>query len=770
MQLQVGVLPEEVTGFVGRRAELARLAGLLAEARLVTAIGPGGVGKTRVSLRAAALAAVGYRDGVYLAELSELHDAELLPHTVADCLGLPQSDAQLDAVLGFLRERQLLLILDTCEHLLDGCAMLADVILRTAPGVTVLATSRQSLDVPGEHTCAIPPLPVADDAVALFAQRAAAVVAGFAVTKGNRADVIRVCQRLDGIPLAIELAAVRLRALSLPELAGRLESRFGVLAGGRRTALPRHKTLRTAIEWSHDLCTPAERQLWARLSVFAGSFGVAAAEEVCGGASNDASPGRDEVLGALIGLVDKSVVLRQEGDDGARYRLLDTLREFGAEQLAAAGAEADLRTRHVARYLAMAEHFAEHVFDDEVAQYRAVVREHANIRAALEYALILPGQDSAAARLITALHVYWDISDSDTECLYWLARILDRFPGPSAERAEVLLLRCHLRTDTQADGREGIAIAEQLGESLIAARGYLYLNMSLIQADELEEARQMGAIADDRLREAGDRFDLLYLDAQMAQLHAFAGEPELALERCELGLRRTAGSGEVWQTSYLHQMAGFALLQQDRNEEGAEALCKALTMKAELDDFVGVAMCLEMIGWQAARLHRYDRAAWLLGAAAAQFERPGDQTIDDYPFMLERHRQAETAACDALGADRYAERYRAGYEHPLQQLLPLVTGDADKLPPAEAAPASAGDRAPLTSREREIAAMVAAGLSNRDIAEQLVISKRTVDAHVEHIYTKLDISSRVQLTNWLMDYGDQKLERGHGGQPGQRLP
>jgi non-specific serine/threonine protein kinase len=269
----------------------------------------------------------------------------------------------------------------------------------------------------------------------------------------------------------------------------------------------------------------------------------------------------------------------------------------------------------------------------------------------------------------------------------------------------------------------------------------------------------MGAIADDRLREAGDRFDLLYLDAQMAQLHAFAGEPELALERCELGLRRTAGSGEVWQTSYLHQMAGFALLQQDRNEEGAEALCKALTMKAELDDFVGVAMCLEMIGWQAARLHRYDRAAWLLGAAAAQFERPGDQTIDDYPFMLERHRQAETAACDALGADRYAERYRAGYEHPLQQLLPLVTGDADKLPPAEAAPASAGDRAPLTSREREIAAMVAAGLSNRDIAEQLVISKRTVDAHVEHIYTKLDISSRVQLTNWLMDYGDQKLER-----------
>jgi non-specific serine/threonine protein kinase len=414
-----GGLPAEVTGFVGRRAELAQLTGLLQTARLVTVTGPGGVGKTRVAFRAAALAAGRYPDGVRLVELSGLRDAELLPRNVAAGLGLPQSDSQLDAVLDSLHERQLLLILDTCEHLLDACAMFADAVLRACPGVTVLATSRQPLDVPGEHSCPVPPLPVPDspksasrapssrgpaedesgDAVELFAQRAAAAVPGFAVTAGNRAVVIRVCRRLDGIPLAIELAAVRLRALPLEQLAERLESRFRVLGGGRRSGLPRHQTLRTAIEWSHDLCTPAERALWARLSVFAGAFDVAAAEDVCA----DASLVREDVVEALVGLVDKSVLLRED-DGGTRYRLLDTLREFGGEQLAASGGEPEFQARHVTRYLAMAEHFGNHVFDDDqLGRYRAVRREHADIRAAIQYALALPGGDGEAARLVTAM-------------------------------------------------------------------------------------------------------------------------------------------------------------------------------------------------------------------------------------------------------------------------------------------------------------------------------------------------------------------------------
>jgi len=285
-------LPAEVTGFVGRQQELDALSGLLHTARLVTVTGPGGIGKTRVALRAAAQAASQFSDGSCLVELSGLSDPELLANTIASCLDLPEQDArsQLDAITRYLRDRQLLLIMDTCEHLVGACAMLIATLLRATSRVTVLATSRQALSVPGEHAYAIPPLPVpaADaswtaggDAVELLTQRASAAVPGFTVTAANRADIIRLCRRLDGIPLAIELAAVRLRALPLPALADRMDVHFSMLSGGRG-AMRRHQTLDLAIGWSYDLCTPAEQLLWARLSVFAGSFAAAAAEEVCG--------------------------------------------------------------------------------------------------------------------------------------------------------------------------------------------------------------------------------------------------------------------------------------------------------------------------------------------------------------------------------------------------------------------------------------------------------------------------------------------------------
>ena len=327
--------PDGFTDFVGRRGELGHISTLLERCRLVTVVGPGGVGKTRVALVAAAQAVDTYPDGVWIVELSGLRDPELLVNTVGGVLGLPEQDARpkLDAVLGYLRDRQLLMILDTCEHMLDASATLIQAVLREAPGVTFLATSRQPLDTAGEHIFQIQPLPVPDsdaavlfdgDAVELFALRAAVAVPDFTLTAANSGDVIRLCRRLDGIPLALELAAVQLRALPLPELTRRLDHRFGVLTGGRPGAVPRHETLRTAIEWSHELCSLAERRLWARLSVFAGTFSLAAAEEVCAEVELE----RSEVVNALIGLVDKSVVLRE----GERYRMLDTLREFGAER------------------------------------------------------------------------------------------------------------------------------------------------------------------------------------------------------------------------------------------------------------------------------------------------------------------------------------------------------------------------------------------------------------------------------------------------------
>ena len=287
---QQGQLPIETTGFVGREAELARLSALLEQARLITVTGPGGVGKSRLALRAAATAAPGFADGVCLVELSALREPGLLVHTVASALGLPEQAqvSHLDAVLAHLCDRHLLLILDTCEHLVDACAMFAEAVIARAPHVTMLATSREPLDVSGENTCPVRPLPVPrhrdggmspGSAVDLFIQRASAAVPGFTVTPDDLPELVRLCRRLDGIPLAIELAAVRLRALPLAELARRLDQRLALLTSGHRGS--RHRTLRDAISWSHDLCTPVERTMWARLSVFAGPFTMSAAEEVC---------------------------------------------------------------------------------------------------------------------------------------------------------------------------------------------------------------------------------------------------------------------------------------------------------------------------------------------------------------------------------------------------------------------------------------------------------------------------------------------------------
>src|SRR3984885_9767356 len=308
-----GQLPVETTSFVPRAAEGARRSALLRHARLVTVTGPAGVGKTRLALRAAARAAPGFADGACLAELAAVAEPGLLVPAVAGALGVgtPAGGSLHDAVLAHLADRQLLLILDTCEHLIDACAMFAEAVIARAPQVTMLATSREPLDVSGENACPVAPLPVprrydagsaAGTAVELFIQRASAAVPGYAFTPDDLPQVIRLCRRLDGLPLAIELAAIRLRALPVAELASRLDQRLA-LPAGRPGA--RHRRLRDAIGWSHDLCTPAEKALWACLSVFDGPFTMSAAEEVCGG---ELGPG--QVMPALIRLVDKSILVR----------------------------------------------------------------------------------------------------------------------------------------------------------------------------------------------------------------------------------------------------------------------------------------------------------------------------------------------------------------------------------------------------------------------------------------------------------------------------
>jgi len=833
-----GALPAEATALVGRRAELASLGVVLGHARLVTVTGPGGVGKTRVALRAAATAARRYTDGVCLVELSGLCGGELIAHTVAAALGLPESLPEnstrgtLDAVLDHLRDRRMLLVLDTCEHLVDACAMLCDLVLREAPGVTVLATSRQPLDVPGEYVFPIPPLPVPTqsvhpedgDAVALFAERAAAVVPGFTVDAGNRAAVVRLCRRLDGIPLAIELATVRLRAVTLDQLNDRLENRFTLLTGGRRTALPRHKTLHTAIAWSYDLCGARERLLWERLSVFAGGFDLAAAQEVC---ADERLP-REEVPAALIGLVDRSIVQCVEGPEAvsgrepvsgavpssgrrARYRLLDTLREFGAERLEESGEAGLLRARHVAHHARLARAFADHPLDsDQQRRYRELRDQHANLRTALSYALgdgtpeaaaedgpaphaatatTADGADAAdadaadathadaahahaadgepaddgvltAARIAADLWPYWQIAGLLGEGRHWLGRVLDRCREQCRERARALIVRGYLGTlygesaEAVRELEEGVDTAVACGDVLWSGRGEMYRQLALTLAGRHEEAAESARLAEERLRAVGDAVGLVNLESQISHMLTLGGRPDLAIPHLDAALALIPGEGERWMRSYTLFLGGTARYFLGDLERASVNTRRAVAMKFELGDVVGMAYCLDQLAWTAAGEGRPERAAWLIGAADPLWAKAG-RRLSGTAELEQVQLRTERELGRELGDEKFAEFRRFGAGLPPSAAVRAAADDVDLPSVAGTGPSAAGPFSgtaspvaaprPLTAREREVAELLGAGLSNGEIAERLLVPERAVDSHVEHILAKLGASSRRQI-------------------------
>ena len=530
------------------------------------------------------------------------------------------------------------------------------------------------------------------------------------MTEQNAPDVIRLCQRLDGIPLAIELAAVRLRELPLPDLVRRLDRRFALLTGGQPGALPRHQTLRTAIEWSHELCSPAERRLWARLSVFAGTFSLAAAEEVCAEVSLE----RPDVVSALVGLVDKSVVIRED----ERYRMLDTLREFGAQRLAESGELASCRERHIARYLAKARYFGVHFADaDQMDRYRELRETHPNLRAALEYALELDDETAEAdeagnwpamaavasasvvtsvaaeerwrsgADLACSLYGYWQISGLLGEGGYWLTKTLDRFTEPGPERARALVNRGFLRSfmgdigSALADCEAGTAMAVALGDDAVSARGYQHTMLTLTFLGRHDEAAQAVEEARARLRACDDVAGELMLLAQLAHLHQLAGRPAESVAVCEEGLALLGpGAGERWVTTYLHAVCGFALFQMPGREADCEAvLRRALHGKQELGDVIGMAYALDVLGWLSVRTGSPAKGAWLLGAADPLWERGGSLRFSGTAIMEEFHRQAERSAREALGVADYAVSYAAGTGYVRERLNAGPGGGALRL-------------------------------------------------------------------------------------------
>ncbi|GGN33214.1 ATP-binding protein [Streptomyces fuscichromogenes] len=932
-------LPVETTSFVDRRDEQAAGRELLARARLVTFTGPGGVGKTRLAAHVAARVERAFPDGVRYVALAGLYDPALVPLAVADALGLHDHSERppLDTLVEQLRDRRLLLVVDNCEHLLAACAALAAALLHGTTGVRILATSRHRLGLTEEHLMEVRPLPVPDpdgdlsaaeshSALALFADRAAAVLPGFRLTPANRAAVARLCRRLDGLPLAIELAAVRMRVLGLDQLLARLDDRYRLLTAGSPAALPRHQTLRAAIDWSHELCTEREQSAWAHLSVLAGSFDLETAESVChdpktphdnrqpinppseatswgpksaewergsadrkpeavggatgpagrepaaadrkpgsvgreseavgrepgsvgresgsvgwesgsvgreseaggresGSADRKAGPGGREsgsgdreavpvgweseatdrkaeaadrkvgsvgreseaavwdpetvgwerefgggvfgvgregvelfdALEAVAGLVDKSVLVREESADGGgvRYRLLDTLRHYGLDRLRARpGAEAAARRRH-------RDHVQRHAAACEAAwfgpgQREIVARLRAdrdNLRAALDFSLTTPGEAGAGLRLAGTLWFHWHACGAPREGRYWLDRALDANPEPTVGRARALWVSALLAGSPEdltrglRRAREARALAERLGDPAEAAHADYVIGVVQLFADDLGAARAHYETTVARGPVPGQHLSLHGLDlVELACAYAFLGQPDRATAVCERALGLCEAHGEDWVRSYVLRVLALAHAVRADWRRAEPCAREALRRKREVHDVIGIGLTLDLLARIADGLGAAERTAVLLGGADRVWsdidrDRWGSSALNSARVRCESHSRA------VLGPGPYERAYARGAAFALAEVMAYALGEDPQPPPRPAELRATPVR--LTRRETEVAELVAEGLGNQQIADRLVIARRTAEGHVERILGKLGFSNRSQIAAWV---------------------
>ena len=763
-----GNLPAELTSFVGRRGELAEVRRLLAGSRLVTLTGVGGVGKTRLALWAADGLRRAFRDGVWLVRLDQLRDEALVAQAVAGALGLQDRAgyAPAAALADYLAGRQLLLVLDNCEHLVDAAAKLADLLLRAAPGLRVLATSRESLNITGETVLAVPPLQAPEagrrltvaelarfPAAGLFAERAAQVVPGFALTEANMAAVAGICRRLEGLPLAIELAAARLPVLSPEQIDARLGDRLGLLTRGSRTQPARQQTLRASIEWSYELCSPAERLLWARLSVFAGGCELDAAEGICA----DHRLAAADVLDLLAALAGKSILITAHGK-GVRYRLPETLREYGQERLQESGEYTALRRRHRDWHEQLARQVDTGWLSPQIADLTARLhREHANVQAAQDFCQAEPGESEAGLRI--AMHVwlfyYW-IAGHVSEGRYRLGQALAQVGEPTVCRAQGLLLASFLaavngdRGAVQPLLEQGTSLVGQLNDPATRAFAAWVAGHVCLFAGDLPQATAYSENGLATLPAAAvrgrQRAHLLIILANAAGL---AGDEERAVAcHRELAALTEAGSEYIrrWYSAYSLWALGAAAWRRGDLDRATGLQQQSLRLRR--NDRMGSTFCVEALAWIAASRHQYERAAVLLGAAAGLLRSMGT-TLDSYQPLAGYQRDCERQARQALGEAAFQAAYHRGLDLPVADVLAYALQQPREKPPGKPPAPAVFDRAPLTPRELQVARLIAGGRSNKDIAAGLVISQRTAENHVEHILTKLGFTSRAQVAAWV---------------------
>jgi predicted ATPase/DNA-binding SARP family transcriptional activator len=667
-------LPAPLTSFVGRELELREVRRLLSTARLVTLTGAAGVGKSRLALQVAADVTEGYRDGVWLVELASLSDEALIARQIGSALGLREGAGRAlpDTITDYLCDKQLLLILDNCEHLLVGAAHTAHALLESSPNLSILATSRQSLGVPGEQAWRVPSLPLPDsrdvptlaeatryDAVRLFIDRASLVNHGFRFGADNLNAILEISRRLDGIPLAIELAAARVKVLSATQIAARLSDRFRLLTGGSRTLLPRQRTLRALVDWSYDLLTDEEQALLGRLSVFSGGFTLEAAENICVGGLVR----RDRVLDILTQLVDKSLVLAQPKEYGTRYGLLETIRQYGAERLTDSDDQDHLQKRYRHWYVQLGERAELELFGaDQIAWLHTLETEHDNIRGVLRGCREM-GEFGAAYRLAAAVWPFWWIRGYLGEGRAWLDSALSEPGLDSVVRAKALHAAGALawdQSDFQAaqdflsesislfaklgDDRgvalssfklasvlglrgdngnarimlhESLTLGRRINERHVVAHSLLQLAQVAMQEGKILEARSLCDECLAVFRELGDTYGIVASLGVLGEVMLHQGDHSSAREMFQENLEMARAMGDKWRVARMQAMLGELARIQNNYPKAISLHKNSMILRREIGQRDGIAESIEAIAALATDKHDYRRAAVLYGAADA---------------------------------------------------------------------------------------------------------------------------------------------------------
>lgn len=683
-------LPVQLSSFVGREREMAEVKHLLAKTRLLTLTGAGGCGKTRLALQVAAELLGDYPDGVWLVDLAPLTDPALVPQSVANVLDVREQPghALTETLQHYLQTKSLLLILDSCEHLIAECAQLASALLSSSPSLRILVTSREALNIVGETTWRVPslavpdvqPLPVIEqlvfyEAVQLFVDRASLSQPTFTLSLQNARWVVQVCRQLDGIPLAIELAAMRVKVLTVEQIAERLNDRFRVLTAGSRIALPRHRTLRAAMDWSYDLLSEKERVMLRRLSVFTGGWMLEAAEVVCAKGRIDSS----DVLNLLTQLVDKSLVVVEERGGKARYRLLETVRQYAEEKLRESGEEARVRGRHQDFFVAFVERAEPELTGPEQAAWLdRLESDHDNLRTALGDAL-KAGAEEVALRLSGTLWRFWWYHGHFAEGRRWLEAALASSTALSGPLRAKALVGISSLVRSQGDYgaarifcEESLVLSRRLEDKKGTALALTALASIVYYQGDYAHAKACYAESLALYREMGDKRGIAVVLSNQGEKALYQGDYEGARVLCEESLALFREIGERRGIAVLLNSLGDVALHQGDCPRATALFAQSLTLYRELVDKESIAECLEGLAEVARTQGRVGRAARLCGAAEALREaiaaplRPPERASYDRCVALLR---------TAFGDSAFAASCERGRAMTLEQAIAYALED-----------------------------------------------------------------------------------------------